>query len=215
MQTYDGNIIKQLAEERGISFYALSKGSGVTQATLSRILNGKVQKPKDSTILAIADFLGVPPERLGLEFSHLSQVGKRLVQRGPSVPVYEPEQVVLLNNGERPATNRFVTYPVSADVGVIDEIVGMVVRGSAMAPYFLDGDIVFFPIGVDLIRAKESSYVTCIISENETETAAVRKIKNSEGDAYWGEIVNPDWPGKKTTLNPELVGEIMCVVREL
>lgn len=216
MTNYDGSIIKKIADSKGVSAYALSKGSGVSQPTLSKIFAGKVEKPKVSTLLAIADFLGVSPQELGCDFSHLNEslASRRLVQKGPAVPVYSPEQIAQLFHGDKPSTNLFITYPTNLASGPLDEIVAMKIQGSAMSPWFLDGDIVFLSIGVDFMYAPENSFAVCLVEGGENgSVAAVRKIENSEGSNYWGKTTNPDWAGEKIIVKPELISAVICSIR--
>ena len=49
--------IKKLIELKSISPYLISKNTGVSEATLSRILSGKTKKPNASTIASILSFL--------------------------------------------------------------------------------------------------------------------------------------------------------------
>ena len=54
-----GNNIKKLRNTAGMSITNLSDASGVGRSTISEIESGKAQNPKNNTISAIANALGV------------------------------------------------------------------------------------------------------------------------------------------------------------
>lgn len=56
-------FIKEVLKEKGIPQKALQEALGVTQATISYIVNGKTN-PSLETLQKIAEFLGVPVWRL-------------------------------------------------------------------------------------------------------------------------------------------------------
>ena len=60
-------ISKQLASlmrERRVSQSGLSRGCGVPQPTINRILNQKTREPRRDSVLRIAKFFNVTPESL-------------------------------------------------------------------------------------------------------------------------------------------------------
>ncbi|MGB2172998.1 MAG: helix-turn-helix domain-containing protein [Porticoccaceae bacterium] len=60
-------ISKQLASlmrGRGVSQSGLSRGCGVPQPTINRILNEKTREPRRDSVVRIAAFFNVPPESL-------------------------------------------------------------------------------------------------------------------------------------------------------
>ena len=54
-----GQAIIKLADERKISKYRIAKNSGLPQATLNEIANGKNQNPTLLTVMKIAEGIGV------------------------------------------------------------------------------------------------------------------------------------------------------------
>jgi transcriptional regulator with XRE-family HTH domain len=60
-------ISKQLANlmrGSGVSQSGLSRGCGVPQPTINRILNEKTREPRRDSVVRIAKFFNVPPESL-------------------------------------------------------------------------------------------------------------------------------------------------------
>lgn len=60
-------ISKQLASlmrEHRVSQSGLSRGCGVPQPTINRILNEKTREPRRDSVVRIAKFFNVPPESL-------------------------------------------------------------------------------------------------------------------------------------------------------
>lgn len=49
--------IKKLIKEKNVTPYAISKSTGVSEATLSRILSGKTKRPNASTLASVFSFL--------------------------------------------------------------------------------------------------------------------------------------------------------------
>ena len=61
------DISQQLAKlmrENGVSQSGLSRGCGVPQPTINRILNEKTKEPRRESVVRIAAFFGVEPEFL-------------------------------------------------------------------------------------------------------------------------------------------------------
>ena len=72
--------IKELLDERGLTFYQLSKAVGISQAAFTKWKNGK-SKPKFEAVAKIANFLGVPVSHFyGEEFS--GRAGQTQINNG-------------------------------------------------------------------------------------------------------------------------------------
>jgi len=56
--------LARLMREHGVSQSGLSRGCGVPQSTINRILNEKTKEPRRSVVYSIATFFGVSPESL-------------------------------------------------------------------------------------------------------------------------------------------------------
>ncbi|MDG2017950.1 MAG: helix-turn-helix transcriptional regulator [Porticoccaceae bacterium] len=54
----------KLMRENGVSQSGLSRGCGVPQPTINRILNEKTKEPRRESVVRIAKFFGVEPESL-------------------------------------------------------------------------------------------------------------------------------------------------------
>jgi transcriptional regulator with XRE-family HTH domain len=222
---FDGLKIKEIAEKKGLSMYALAKGTGLTQATLSKIVNSKIGKPREKTLVAIADFLDIDPSEIG---------GSRVratVEKGPSVPVYSPRELANFISGKKTTEPlHLITYPFSetedADDALVSEyndlvsseILCLKVIGNSSYPLYRDGDFVFIKTS-EWEEIATSYYNDCIAvcilkNENGEEFAAIRKIIVDESDrgAIWAKPINPDYPDQTIYRNPKTVGTILCFI---
>lgn len=86
--------IKELLDERGLTFYQLSKAVGISQAAFTQWKNGR-SKPKFEAVAKIANFLGVPVSHFyGEEFSGQTRqtqinngtIGGDQIQYGSTAP---------------------------------------------------------------------------------------------------------------------------------
>ena len=59
-----GQRIERLAGQRGIHLDQLAERAGIRGPTLNRIITGRIESPKASTVLALARVLRVPLDRL-------------------------------------------------------------------------------------------------------------------------------------------------------
>lgn len=219
---FDGSKIKQIAGEKNISMYSLAKGAGLTQATLSCIVNSKTKRPREKTLIAIADFLGVDPIELGAE----KRVSKPIVERGPYVPVYSPRALACaVLNIEIYEAPHLIAYPYSEteDVDEIllsdypslseSELACLQVTGNAAEPIYKQGDLIFLKMS-ELEQAAfygRDFIGVCLLGEKGKEYAAVRKIViNEDGSGnYWAEPINPKYPDQTKIQNPRVVGDII------
>lgn len=58
------SVIKRLMQARGIKQKELSELTGVAQSSLSRIISGQIETPRDRPIHAIAEFFGVTTDQI-------------------------------------------------------------------------------------------------------------------------------------------------------
>ncbi|WP_304643143.1 helix-turn-helix domain-containing protein [uncultured Parasutterella sp.] len=219
---FNGAKIKEFADKKGISMYALAKGTGLTQATLSRIVNCKIGKPRDKTLIAIADFLGVSPRDLGLD----TDLEGAKVERGPVVPVYSPRELACFVRGDRrQEPTRLITYPFAdtedADDVLLSDFAGVVnsellclrVCGTSAFPLYEDGDLVFVKYSEldDIPITGEERIAVCLLGDKDNEYAAIRKISMGERDLndFWARPINPDYPDQTIYQNPLTIGTIV------
>ena len=71
-----GQAIIKLADERKISKYRIAKNSGLPQATLNEIANGKNQNPTLLTVMKIAEGIGVTVSFLMNEAEDIGKPGE-------------------------------------------------------------------------------------------------------------------------------------------
>ncbi|MVX55627.1 helix-turn-helix domain-containing protein [Parasutterella muris] len=219
---FNGAKIKEFADKKGISMYALAKGTGLTQATLSRIVNCKIEKPRDKTLIAIADFLGVSPRELGLD----TNLEGTKVERGPVVPVYSPRELARFVRGDKQQEpTRLITYPFTdtedADDVLLSDFAGIVnsellclrVCGLSASPLYEDGDLVFIKYSEldDIPVNGEERVAVCLLGDKENEYAAIRRISADESSLndFWARPINPDYPDQTVYQNPLTIGTIV------
>lgn len=221
--TFDGSKIKEIATRKGISMYSLAKGTGITQAALSKIVNCKTDNPRGRTLLAIADFLDVSPTEIGAESGPV----KPTIERGPSVSVYSPKAFADYALGRQSLEpEHLITYPFSEtdvpDESIISEdyleigqseLVCLRVKGSSAMPLYADGDLLFIRVSdLDEISSFAGDTVAvCILGEKDREYAAVRKIiiDEAEPGKFWAKPINPEYPDQQLIKNPRTVGYIV------
>lgn len=75
-----GDKLKKLIENKGITAYMLADYTGVSQATISRILN-KNSKPNASTLKSITEYFKVDPEYLLSSSYHIAKNEVRELDR--------------------------------------------------------------------------------------------------------------------------------------
>ena len=71
-----GQAIIKLADERKISKYRIAKNSGLPQATLNEIANGKNQNTTLLTVMKIAEGIGVTVSFLMKEAEDIGKPGE-------------------------------------------------------------------------------------------------------------------------------------------
>lgn len=71
-----GRNLKELRQKQSLNQKDLSDRSGVSQATISRIENGRVRQPGSSALKNLADALGVSTDSLMDDTAHLARVHK-------------------------------------------------------------------------------------------------------------------------------------------
>lgn len=157
-----GERITELLENKGISAYTLSNETGISQATLSRIIN-KSTKPNASNLKVLSEYFNVDQTWLltGKEYgvskkeAGLSIVSEPNTEYKKGVPYYDVEftsSYLEVENDQTIAPTSYISHPffIGCD---------MVVRnsGQSMAKLIAHGDAVglvrienwrdFFPLG--------------------------------------------------------------------
>ena len=78
-----------LIKNKNITPYRLSVESGVSEATLSRLIKGKQEKVSHKTLMLLSDYFQISPEWL--------RDGKGEMERRPSPDAADPMQELLLS----------------------------------------------------------------------------------------------------------------------
>lgn len=58
-----GDVLKSILDEKGITAYRLAADTGISEATLSKLLNN-LRNPSYETIISLADYLDISTDRL-------------------------------------------------------------------------------------------------------------------------------------------------------
>ena len=90
------DISQQLAKlmrENGVSQSGLSRGCGVPQPTINRILNEKTKEPRRESVVRIANFFGVEPECLYQESDEVRDDGDPLARLYNQMSALRPNQL--------------------------------------------------------------------------------------------------------------------------
>lgn len=137
------NNIEYLLKSRGESKTSFANRTGVTRATLYKILDGKVGNVQQSTITRIADFFGVPCEiiensnleRIEIIESTLSPEGDKNPAAIPVIPQSE-----IISNLDVRIGNLVTRYPLTWYFGDISNMIALWVENN-IGDIFLPGDM--------------------------------------------------------------------------
>lgn len=233
--SFDGTLLKKVAAEQGVTMYRISKGTGITQGTLSRLVRNQIPNPRYCTLAAIARYLEVPIEDIAGNFflkdspsDPLKEQDQRSAHKnfpGVSVPLINPRTTAkdILSTPNFPIiddpvgrTGRFIPCPF--DLSSVDGMLAPIafqMSGNAMSPGIIDGDYVYTAGSVvfPLKLYENGKLYACVIGEGENAAVTVRRLEKGEGDDYWLIADNPDWRGRKEVKNAPILDEVIGVVR--
>lgn len=137
------NNIEYIMRSRGETKASFANRTGVTRATLYKILEGKVNNVHRSTITRIADFFGVSCEVIeNQDLEHIEFVEKMLSPEGNKNPAAIPviPQSDFLLNAENRIGNLVTQYPLTWFFGDVSNMVALRVEDN-MNNIFFPGDI--------------------------------------------------------------------------
>ncbi|QHM72702.1 helix-turn-helix domain-containing protein [Mixta intestinalis] len=137
------NNIEYIMRSRGETKVSFANRTGVTRATLYKILDGKVNNVQRSTISRIADFFGVPCDVIeNYDLEHIETIENTLSPEGnknpAAVPVI-PQSAFLINAGKR-VGDLATQYPLTWFFGDVSNTIAMRVENN-MSNIFFPGDI--------------------------------------------------------------------------
>ncbi|QHM77950.1 hypothetical protein C7M52_03976 [Mixta theicola] len=137
------NNIEYIMRSRGETKVSFANRTGVTRATLYKILDGKVNNVQRSTISRIADFFGVPCDVIeNCDLEHIETIENTLSPEGnknpAAVPII-PQSAFLINAGKR-VGDLATQYPLTWFFGDVSNMVAMRVENN-MSNIFFPGDI--------------------------------------------------------------------------
>lgn len=85
--------LAKLMRENGVSQSGLSRGCGVPQPTINRILNEKTKEPRRESVVRIAQFFGVEPESLYQKSCQAIEEGDPVVRLHKQLSALRPNQL--------------------------------------------------------------------------------------------------------------------------
>lgn len=146
------NNIEYIIKSRGETKVSFANRTGVTRATLYKILDGKVNNVHRSTITRIADFFGVTCDVIeNHDLEHIELIEKTLSPDGNKNPAAIPiiPESEFLSKIESRIGNLVTLYPVTWFFGDVSNVVALQVENKI--------DNLFFPGDILIIKRKSLS----------------------------------------------------------
>lgn len=137
------NNIEYIIKSRGETKASFANRTGVTRATLYKILEGKVNNVQQSTVTRIADFFGVSCDIIeNRNLEHIELIEKTLSPEGDKNPAAIPviPQSELTCCLERRIGHLITQYPVTWYFGEVSNMIGVRIEKN-MNNTFFPGDI--------------------------------------------------------------------------
>lgn len=172
------NNIEYLIKSRGETKASFASRTGVTRATLYKILEGKVGKVQHSTITRIADFFGVSCEIIeNSDLEHIELIERTLSPAGDRNPAAIPvvPQSEFISSLEYRIGYLVTRYPLTWYFGDVSNMIALLVERNI-------GDT-FFPGDMLIIKRKhptEKKQLSLFF----TEEKGIYFRKNSDSVSY-------------------------------
>ncbi|AHG19630.1 transcriptional regulator [Chania multitudinisentens RB-25] len=137
------NNIEYIIKSRGETKLSFANRTGVTRATLYKILEGKVNNVQHSTVTRIADFFGVPCDIIeNSDLENIELIEKTLSPEGDknpaAIPVIPQSEIMLCF--EHRIGSLVTQYPVTWYFGDVSNMIALRVEKN-MNNIFFPGDI--------------------------------------------------------------------------
>lgn len=158
------NNIEYIIRSRGETKVSFSNRTGVTRATLYKILDGKVSNVHRSTITRIADFFGVSCEVIeNHDLESIELIEKTIAPDGNKNPAAIPviPQSDFISNADSRIGNLVTQYPVTWYFGDVSNMVALLVE-NCMNNMFYPGDILIIKRNSS---AKNKQFLLCYSEE--------------------------------------------------
>lgn len=135
MSNFSSNLAR-LLEENNLTISKLASEIQITVSTLSKLVNGKIEDPRATTLKQIAQYFEISiDELLGVNFANNTSV---LNNDSSSVPIYKIEQ---LNETKIPQTNQYKYIDIKNND---DEHFISYINSPAMYPLFDQNTMILF-----------------------------------------------------------------------
>jgi transcriptional regulator with XRE-family HTH domain len=206
--------IEALAKQQGLSLRALAKKAGLTNPTISSIVN-RGAMPRAKNAAAIAEALGVTVDDLYNATLNVRMPVKSAVNGFP-VPLLTLDQIkeVCLSAEELAAVKPSAWMPEVPFAECSDgSVVAVYAEGSALDPEIATGDLLYVN-GVPYLdktaqpKAREGNYVVALAEG--VERPVVRIFIKSDTGKDWLMSDNPNYPGEKNLRLEKILGVVVA-----
>lgn len=192
-----GRNIKDLLDRRGITMFELANAINASPSTVTRLVNGDAEKPRKTTLAALARALKVTPDYLRSEPGSMPEPEQML----------DPVDWSEMTAAARPESGAVCPFPQGK--GALITVKKM--DGSAMSPTICDGETLWIktpPRNFPAMFIEElcDGDIVLAIPKGKTNPVVRRLIRGE--DSMWLKADNPDWPSGST----EEAGAVLGVV---
>lgn len=168
----------------------LAKRTGLTPATIHKLLAGSIESPSASTVSTLASFFNITMEELMYVDLSKQIIDKSYVSQFPLVPIIAWENIDKFLRGE--LIEILGKVPSHCSVG--DKAFALTIDSSIYEPAFKKGCI----IGIDPdVKISHGNYV--IVLSRETKKAVFKQVlMDEDGTIYFGNIAQDNKKIAKT-----------------
>lgn len=239
MTNYFVENVQALLKKAVMTPNALSERLGVDSATVYRWLDPKVQSlPRSRTLVLLAEFFGVDPNKLVNEPLDINDVNKpaessgatkKRTYRGTRIPLVSEtehlwfaswlsDDIETTDDEALPGAKEWL--PAAPDLDLEQErLVALRNTGSAMAPTIQNGDLVYVDFafgGMAAPSIEEGDIVLAHLEGKDNKTPVIRKlIYGDNRDDKWLTATNPDFPGTRTVKAGAILGKVVSIYRKI
>ncbi len=152
-----GSNLLQLLREHDVSQNRLAEATGISQATISRIINSRHQATSTDTLIPIANFFGITVEKLrGQSVPHYQSVAAAIVNSGSGIAIYplkiagrtseEPQRV------EKDKLGQSLDFPALAGIDPVGRDFSYILApDNSMFPLINQGDVLIIDLALKSI----------------------------------------------------------------
>lgn len=134
-----GERIKKLLEYKGVTPYIVSMHTGVSQATMSRIINNSTAKPSSGTIELLAKYFGTSPDWILTGRGEMTK-SENNASDEKGIPYYDMDVTASITESfhdVREEVQYYINFPPLNDCDA-----AFPVYGDSMVPDFYPGEVI-------------------------------------------------------------------------